>query len=300
MMPSFVRLACASALVVACAAPAFAQRGGGGSPHPGPPAPVARPAPMMRAAPPPNAGGFNFNRDISPRPAPVAPPYVQPHSYAPPAHTFVQPPVAQPPRAFTPQRPVTPPQPVTPPRPNTAPQFGQNRPQFGAQPQFRGPNPAANVRRPPPNYRRAPFVPNVSGGPYHGRFTGPVVRNPHGPPGSWGWNHGVVWRPAPVYWGGGFWGPFALGALSSALLYGSIIDDQSQVFYPSYEVEADTPGAQLLQDYGLQQTPCGPPNLVVIWGPDNSVVCAFPDDAVPPGEYDIDPSTFSLVPASGP
>jgi len=114
------------------------------------------------------------------------------------------------------------------------------------------------------NYRRAPSTPNTSGGPYQGRFHGPVVRNAHAPSSAWGWNHGVAWRSAPAYWGGGFWGPFALAALTGALLFGSIADDQNQIVYSSYQVEPDSPGAQLLQDYGLQQTDCGPDNLVVI------------------------------------
>jgi hypothetical protein len=56
----------------------------------------------------------------------------------------------------------------------------------------------------------------------------------------------------------------------------------------------------LLQDYGLQQTPCGPPDLVVIWGPDNSVICALPNNNVGPGNYSVDPETFSLVSAPPP
>jgi len=155
---------------------------------------------------------------------------------------------------------------------------------------------APQPNRPAPAYRRAPNT-NASGGQYQGRFIGPIVRNPHAPGGTWGWNHGVAWRPAPVYWGGGFWGAFALAALSDALLFGSVIDDQDQLIYPSYQIQPDTPGWDLLQDYELQQTPCGPPNLVVIWGPDNSVICAVPNDQVGPGNYQVDPSTFTLVPA---
>jgi len=150
--------------------------------------------------------------------------------------------------------------------------------------------------RPPGNYPHAPNS-TTSGGPYRGRFVGPVVRNAHAPAGNWAWNRGVVWRPVPVYWGGGFWGPFALSALGSSLLYGSVVDDQAQLTYPSYQVDADTPGWDLLQDYQLQQTPCGPPDLVVIWGPDDSVICAFPNATVAPGNYQVDPATFTLVPA---
>jgi hypothetical protein len=98
-----------------------------------------------------------------------------------------------------------------------------------------------------------------------------------------------------AYWGGGFWGGFALGSLGAALAFGAIDDQQAQLEYPSYEVQPDTPGALLLQNYGLQQTPCGPPDLVVIWGPDNSVICAFPNDNVAAGNYGIDPTTLTLV-----
>jgi len=125
-----------------------------------------------------------------------------------------------------------------------------------------------------------------------------VIANPHHFSGTWGWNHGIAWRPAPTYWGGGFWGPWALGALAGATLFGAIVDDSSQTEYPSYQVEPDSPGAQALQSYGLQQTECGPPNLVEIWGPDNSVVCAVPNDTVAPGDYELDPATLNLIPAS--
>jgi hypothetical protein len=125
-------------------------------------------------------------------------------------------------------------------------------------------------------------------------FHGSAVRNPHAPGGAWYWNRGVAWSPAPIYWGGGFWGPWAFGDLSAAILFGSIVDANNGV-YQSYQVEPDSAGAQLLADYGLQQTPCGPPNLVVIWGPDNSVICAFPNSMVAPGNYQLDPSTLTLV-----
>jgi hypothetical protein len=41
-------------------------------------------------------------------------------------------------------------------------------------------------------------------------YTGRVVVNPFHYP-AWGWNRGVVWAPVGVYWGGGFWGAFAVG-----------------------------------------------------------------------------------------
>jgi hypothetical protein len=160
----------------------------------------------------------------------------------------------------------------------------------------RPPAPRPVAPRPPANYPHAPNS-TTSGGPYRGRFIGPVVRNAHAPGGNWTWNHGVVWRPAPVYWGGGFWGPFAFTALGGSLAFGAIVDEQAQLTYPSYQVQSDTPGWDLLQDYNLQQTPCGEPDLVVIWGPDDSVICAFPNGTVAPGNYQVDPETFTLEPA---
>jgi hypothetical protein len=206
----------------------------------------------------------------------------------------VQPPTrtVQPPQGFNFNHDVnvhTPP--VTQPRPpitQQRPPITQQRPPITQQ-QLGNPG-----GRPAPNFRRAPFT-TAGHGPYQGRAHGPVVQNPRHWSGNWQWNRGLAWQPAPTYWGGGFWGPFGLGALASALLYGYIADPQSQVYYPSYQVEPDSPGAQLLQNYGLQQTPCGADNLVIIWGPDNSVICAFPNDTVGPGNYDLDPTTLSLV-----
>jgi len=99
----------------------------------------------------------------------------------------------------------------------------------------------------------------------------------------WGWNGGRVWYGSSGYWGGGFWGDFALG-----LSFGSV------GYYP---VQTGFPGADLLANYGLQQTDCDQPNLVDVYGPDGSEVCAYPNDLVAPGEYDVDPSTLTLVSA---
>jgi hypothetical protein len=126
------------------------------------------------------------------------------------------------------------------------------------------------------------------------------VRNPHWPYGGgrWGWNHGVPWYSSGLYWGGGFWGPFGLADLSAYVLFGSIEDAQDEQFYQSYQAGPDSPGADLLQDYGLQQTQCGPANLVNIWGPGTSVICALPNGNIGPGNYQVDPSTFQLIPAT--
>ncbi len=133
----------------------------------------------------------------------------------------------------------------------------------------------------------------------------------------WAWNYGAPWRPTQCYWGSGFWGPWAwlnrpgyscywngsywgawgLSATTpvgygSVPAYGPSVD--GALFYPSYGVAPESPGAELLYDYGLQQTDCNEPDLVVIWGPDDSVICAFPNDLVGPGSYVIDPDTLTL------
>jgi hypothetical protein len=71
--------------------------------------------------------------------------------------------------------------------------------------------------------------------------------------------------------------------------------DYDNEHYQSYQVAPDSPGATLLSNYGLTQTPCGPPGLVVIFGPDNSVICANPNDTVGPGEYTLDPTTLTIT-----
>jgi len=236
--------------------------GGGGAPRGGGGGGGARPsAPQMRSeAPAPAPGGFNFNHDIS-RPAPVmrgAPLPVQ-------------------------QRPAYAQRPATMQRPAVSQRYGQN---------------VGGENRGGANYRRPSFTANDSGGPYSGRFHGQGIRDPRDRGGDWGWNHGRHWEPSGIYWGGGFWGAFGLADLGDDPEYGFIDDGQGGIDYPSYQVEADTPGQQLLADYGLQQTQCGQPNLVVIWGPNNSVICALPTANLPPNNYQVDPATFTLVPTS--
>jgi hypothetical protein len=125
-------------------------------------------------------------------------------------------------------------------------------------------------------------------------YHGATVTNPvyHGYA-AWGWNGGVAWYPAPYYWGGGFWGAFAIGATSAAI-YGSIVA-ANNVTYTSYQVQPQSAGAKLLSSYGLTQTPCGPPNLVVIYGPNNSVICAHPNSLVSAGNYSVNSQTLTIV-----
>jgi hypothetical protein len=104
---------------------------------------------------------------------------------------------------------------------------------------------------------------------------------------AWYWNRGVAWVPRPAYWGGGFWGLFAINLAFN--------EPAPANYY--YQVAPSSPGAQLLANYGLTQTDCDQPNLVEIVGPDGSEICAYPNDEVGPGQYNVDPSTLSLISA---
>jgi hypothetical protein len=122
-----------------------------------------------------------------------------------------------------------------------------------------------------------------------------AINNPvYGGGGAYGWNGGVAWAPAPYYWGGGFWGAMAIG-VTSAAVYGAIVDEDEHVTYNSYQVQANTPGSTFLTSYNLTQVKCGPPNLVVVYGPENSVICANPNDKVAAGEYNLNTETLALT-----
>jgi hypothetical protein len=124
-----------------------------------------------------------------------------------------------------------------------------------------------------------------------------VIRNPvYVNNSAWGWNHGVAWYPAGNYWGGGFWGAFAIGVTSAAVgaaVYGSIVSNN--VTYTSYQVAPSSPGATFLSNYQLTQVQCGPPGLVVVYGPSNSVICANPNHLVSAGYYELDTQTLSIT-----
>jgi len=118
-----------------------------------------------------------------------------------------------------------------------------------------------------------------------------VVNNPRGW-NSWGWHGGSPWYPSNNYWGGGFWGPFAVGAVTGAVT-GAAITAASQ---PQYVVvQSGTPGYTLLNNYSLTQTKCSN-NVVIINGPSSSVICAIPSATVPAGTYSIETSTLTLIP----
>jgi hypothetical protein len=121
-----------------------------------------------------------------------------------------------------------------------------------------------------------------------------VIANPVYAGPAWGWNRGVAWAPAPAYWGGGFWGAMAIG-VTSAAVFGAIVNSANNQTYTSYQVQPSSPGATLLSNYKLTQTQCGPPNLVNIYGPNNSAICAYPNNIVSAGNYAVDTSNLSIV-----
>jgi hypothetical protein len=124
-------------------------------------------------------------------------------------------------------------------------------------------------------------------------YHGAVVTNPAyvGAP-AWGWNAGVAWYPAYGYYGGGFWGPYAAG-VATAAVFGTLVYNSQTI--TSYQVEANSPGAKLLAGYHLTQVPCGPPNLVVIFGPNGGVICATPNGMVSAGNYSVNANTLTIV-----
>jgi hypothetical protein len=271
-----MRKAIAAALVFSLALSATAQspaqnRGGGGGSRPAaqprPQAPQSRPAPAPRPPqsqpaqrPPSNTrppgNGFNLGDETRPAPRPPANGGNNNGNYRPPNNG------------------------------------GNNNGSY--HPPNNGGNSNGNYHPPNNGYRPPP-------GPYHPGYYGgrPIVVNPVYPPGpAWGWNRGVAWYPAPYYWGGGFWGTLAIGVTSAAVgaaVYGSIVDSSTNQTYTSYQVQSNSPGATLLENYRLTQVQCGPPGLVVIYGPDDSVICAAPNDLVSAGYYDLDPSQLSIV-----
>lgn len=117
----------------------------------------------------------------------------------------------------------------------------------------------------------------------------------------YGWNGGYAWAPAPYYWGGGFWGPFAVG-VGTTLILGEIVDEETHEKSTSYQVAPDSPGSKVLAAYSLTQVACqgSGSNQVVIFGPSDSVVCASPNQHVSAGEYDLDVPNLTLYSRKAP
>lgn len=181
-------------------------------------------------------------------------------------------PTARPPARPTPRPTARPPARPTP-RPTANP-WRPNRP-----PNVRPPN--TGWQRPPwANHTRPSWARN------HGWRQNYVLVNPRFTGGNWWWNRGSPWFVNNNYWGGGFWGPFGVFTLG----VGVALWNQTRFNEPGW----GSPGWWLFQTYGLTPARCGPHDLVYIFGPNNSVMCAFPNMYVPPGWYYVDPNTLQL------
>ncbi len=260
------RLLAAAAVLAIAFTPlvASAQRGGGGRGG------GAMRAPAPRA--PQGGGGFNLNRDVRPPSQP-------------------QRPAQQPQRpAQQPQRPAQQPQ-RNPRNGNNANQVNRNTNNNNVNRNTNNNNVNRNTNN--TNVNRNVNNTNVNRNVNNVNVNRTVINNPvYVNNTAWGWNHGVVWSPYPYYWGGGFWGAMAIG-VTSAAVYGTIVANNTT--YTSYQVQPSSPGATMLSNYQLTQTQCGPPNLVVVYGPDNSVICAMPNSLVAAGNYELNTSTLSLT-----
>ncbi len=137
-----------------------------------------------------------------------------------------------------------------------------------------------------PSFGYHNYLAGYYGGGYHGG------RGYYGGGGYYG-GRGYPWYPVTGYWAGGFWGPFAVGAITGAIT-GAIVTAASQPQY--YTVQSGAPGFTLLTNYGLTQIRCGGTGLVVINGPSGSVICALPTLTVPAGTYLVEPSNLTLIP----
>jgi len=121
-----------------------------------------------------------------------------------------------------------------------------------------------------------------------------VVVNPRGY-NSWGWHGGSPWYPNRTYWGGGFWGPFAAGAVVGGITGSLVTAAANQNNNTVIVVQQGTPGYNLLDSYGLKQTSRCDETVVIIYGPENSIICATPNTIVRAGRYDIDAEKLILI-----
>ena len=125
-----------------------------------------------------------------------------------------------------------------------------------------------------------------------------VVNNPvYYGGGAYGWNHGVAWAPAYGYYGGGFWGAMAIGVTSAAVSPRYTARSFRQTIRRTRRIKFSraVPDPRCSRTISCSKSQCGPPGLVVIYGPDNSVICANPNNLVAAGNYDLNTETLSLT-----
>ena len=115
---------------------------------------------------------------------------------------------------------------------------------------------------------------------------------------NWGWNNGDRWYPNDNYWGGGFWGNFLLEALARGIINSIVYSGNNNNNYPAYvTLQPNSPGYYLFDSYGLTQAQCDDQeeDLVYVYGPQDTLVCAYPTETVIAGSYDADPQDLILV-----
>jgi hypothetical protein len=85
----------------------------------------------------------------------------------------------------------------------------------------------------------------------------------------------------------------ALYEPDAVLDYGGEQVAARQKRFERYAISSGSPGPTLLSNYGLRQVPCGPPDLVVIYGPSFGVICASPNGRVAAGSYAVNTNTLT-------
>ena len=114
---------------------------------------------------------------------------------------------------------------------------------------------------------------------------------------NWKWNDGRRWYSDDYYWGGGFWGNF-LANMVTVGLTSSIIDGNDYNKNSNYVViKENSPGYRLFNNYGLTQVQCDTsPDLAFIYGPQDSLICALPNETISAGYYDVNIKDLVLRP----
>ena len=124
-----------------------------------------------------------------------------------------------------------------------------------------------------------------------------IITQPYYDLSDWWWNNGNRWYPDNYYWGHGFWGNF-ISSMINIGLTNALINSNYANETPNYVViEDDSPGYYLFNKYNLTQVECDiSQNLVFIYGPQNSLMCAIPNENVPSGYYEVNTESLVLIP----
>ena len=241
---------------------------------------MASPKPEERSDPPPKAAPHETVQAPPARVAPVAP--AQPPQRTAPVERI------EPITPVTRVQPVPHVQPVPPVRPVTVPTQGPSTTTQRVMP----PDPPHRIPV-PPSPRRTPIpapTPVATPTPapavvnnynnygdydddryrgYYQNYGYDGYYNGFGAYGTWNsWDAFYAWYPTLVYYG----------------------------YLPQgYQLADATIGARLLQAYKLQETQCNQSGLVVMWWPDHTASCAYPNTLVGPGDYTIDTTYLTLT-----